>query len=169
MNFNEQRVRTAFDGVLPQWREMDDYEDEEWRAIMEMLHDDAIDEIQEKIDGILDSTVTEGLEDADWTELIRRLRVEYPQAGCETCGDETAIRVRDHHKRHVCMDCWESMVEWSCSQCEHEFRAHDGDCCPECCHHPDDPACPCGCKEEEEEEEESPLRLGVAVLARSVV
>ena len=88
MNFNEQRVRTAFDGVTPQWSSMKEEDHEEWETIMEMLHDDAIDEIQEKIDGILDITATEVLEEADWTELIRRLRVEYPREEDEEEDEE---------------------------------------------------------------------------------
>lgn len=90
MSFNEQRVRTAFDGVTPQWSSMKEEDHEEWETIMEMLHDDAIDEIQEKIDGILDITATEVLEEADWTELIRRLRVEYPypDGECGRCGED---------------------------------------------------------------------------------
>jgi len=73
---------------------------------------------------------------------------------CECCGDMTENAVRDFHKRYVCEACWEEMVEWVCSRCDYEFRGMDNDCCPDCCHHPDDPECPCGCKEEEEEEED---------------
>jgi hypothetical protein len=72
---------------------------------------------------------------------------------CECCGDMTENAVRDYHKRYVCETCWEEMVEWVCSRCNYEFRAMDNDCCPDCCHHPEDPVCPCGCKEEDGEEQ----------------
>jgi len=75
---------------------------------------------------------------------------------CHMCGGEEkygeVIR-KDDHDRDICENCWEEMPDWSCGQCDREFRASDGDCCPGCSHHPDDHACPCGCKEEDGEEQ----------------
>ena len=81
MNFNEQRVRTAFDELVFQW-ETDGCFGEEYDDFLEVLHA-ASPEMSYGICNAIRDALSEELmaemEFGDMEELVRRLRVEYPE------------------------------------------------------------------------------------------
>lgn len=87
------------------------------------------------------------------TRVLGKKTVRLPKKKCERCEENVATR-KDDHDQHCCEECWEEMPEWFCSRCDHEFRGADGDICPKCKHHPEDPYCPCGCLTDEEYQRE---------------
>ena len=88
---------------------------------------------------------------------------------CECCGNETTEALTlypaywPEPEQWICVECvkeTERLLEelkdepeiwkWNCPQCGENFTGTEGECCPHCSHHPEDPHCPCGCREDVE-------------------
>ena len=76
--YNEKRVRRAYDEIVFKW-DSADVHGEEYETFLMVLHEDDGYGIDDIIDDNLEEALLDEMTDEDREEVVRRLRVKYPE------------------------------------------------------------------------------------------